>query len=566
MTFYRFTILCTIISLLLIMKSYVNKCRVKTSSYDIIPYHANTADWTFPVSYRTVIVLLLLLGAFLRLWRLEDYPAGFHVDEAGMAYDAFCLANYGTDRFLNFHPVYLINYGGGQSAGYAYLCALFFRLFGISLTTMRLPAALAGIGVIWIGSRLSRIMFGQKVSAVTTLLITICPYFITASRVALDCDLLLFCSMLALYLFIRAQETQKNRWYLVSGITFGLCLYTYSLSWIILPVFFVLLFPYLLISRHIRFRQVCLIAVPIFVIALPLFAFLAVNTFDLPAIVTPLFSIPKIPFYRASELKAVNFFNMVETILYIISTDKTNIFSYHSYYTLYMMSIPFLIWGVVLVHRHVSYSMEKGRNEYIDYIFLFFLAALFNAAIQAASNLYRSNCIYFCLALFTAVGLLSTCYYLKYPRFWFCLLIGLYLIQGISFCRFYYSDQVEKENPIVWFTYDYLDDIYAYLHENEIAAPVYIDDYNLTTYCYAMLEYRVSPYDFCAAGNAPDTYDFSYENLHFYLPEDLSEPEEDAIYVVMDYNEEATAALNQSSLSQTHYGYFTIYSSQSAGE
>ena len=310
-------IFCTILSLLLIIKSYSNKCRAKTASFDIIPYHSNTNDWTFPVSYRTVIILLILLGAFLRLWRLSDYPAGFHVDEAGMAYDAFCLANYGTDRFLNYHPVYLINYGGGQSAGYAYLCALFFRLFGISLTTMRLPAALAGIGVIWLGSRLSRIIFGQKLSAVTTLLITICPYFITASRVALDCDLLLFGSMLALYLFILAQETRKKRWYLLSGITFGLCLYTYSLSWIILPVFFVLLFPYLLVTRHIKLRQVCLIAAPVFVLALPLFAFLAVNTFDLPAVVTPFFSTPKIPFYRASELKAVNFFNYENLHFYL---------------------------------------------------------------------------------------------------------------------------------------------------------------------------------------------------------------------------------------------------------
>ncbi len=54
-----------------------------------------------------------------RLFLLTSVPRGLHVDEAGMAYDAFCLANYGTDRYMTWHPVYLTNYGSGQSALYA---------------------------------------------------------------------------------------------------------------------------------------------------------------------------------------------------------------------------------------------------------------------------------------------------------------------------------------------------------------------------------------------------------------------------------------------------------------
>ena len=70
---------------------------------------------------------------------LTEIPAGMHVDEAGMAYDAWCLGNFGTDRFLNKWPVYLINYGSGQSAMYAYLTMVFLKFGGVNLWMIRMP-------------------------------------------------------------------------------------------------------------------------------------------------------------------------------------------------------------------------------------------------------------------------------------------------------------------------------------------------------------------------------------------------------------------------------------------
>lgn len=57
---------------------------------------------------RRVVIALAVIGAvfvFTRLFLLTSVPRGLHVDEAGMAYDAFCLANYGTDRYMTYHPV-----------------------------------------------------------------------------------------------------------------------------------------------------------------------------------------------------------------------------------------------------------------------------------------------------------------------------------------------------------------------------------------------------------------------------------------------------------------------------
>lgn len=54
-----------------------------------------------------LFILLLCVFAITRLWRILTIPSGFHLDEAGMAYDAWCLSQYGVDRYLKSFPVYL---------------------------------------------------------------------------------------------------------------------------------------------------------------------------------------------------------------------------------------------------------------------------------------------------------------------------------------------------------------------------------------------------------------------------------------------------------------------------
>lgn len=38
---------------------------------------------------------LALLFVITRFWRITTLPSGVHIDEAGMAYDAWCLSQYG---------------------------------------------------------------------------------------------------------------------------------------------------------------------------------------------------------------------------------------------------------------------------------------------------------------------------------------------------------------------------------------------------------------------------------------------------------------------------------------
>lgn len=502
--------------------------------------------------------VIVVLGTALRLWKLAQYPAGINCDEIGMAYDAFCLSHFGTDRFLNPFPMYLINYGGGQSAVYAYFCALLFRIFGVSLAAARVPAAVSGIATIMLSGAIAKELYGRRTSVITMLLVALCPFFITSSRFGLDCNLFLGFSLFSFYMLLLAVKKQTGRSFLVTGVCYGVTLYTYSLSWIVLPVFLILAAVYLLHVKQITWKLLLAWAVPVVVLAVPLLLFLVINTFELGSLITPFFSIPQLPQFRAGEFSLPNLERSWNAVKYILTTDSSQFFAYDDYATLYKMSIPFILLGIGIMGKHCVWALRHKRMCQETLVFFYFAAALGNAVCLETPNIYRNNSIYFPLVIAAALGIHYVCRALGNRRWVTVLLIGLYGLHFMSFCSFYYSNRVRERYPIVWFSYDYIDDIFTYIKENEMQQDIYIDDMNMTTYCYAMLINEASPYEFAAEGNDAATNDNNFRNLHFYLPDNPESLTKGKIYIVMDYNVYNENFIGRGFEKQT-YGYYNIY-------
>ena len=164
--------------------------------------------------YHIALGFLFLIFLITRLWRIDIIPFGLHYDEAGMAYDAWCLSQYGVDRYLNSWPLYLTNYGGGQSILYAYLCAALFRIFGYHSFLVRLPSILFSSLTLFFGVKITEKLYpGKYMPALAAgILLTICPALILQGRLGIDCYLMLGASTVFLYLFLCAAETGKVRY------------------------------------------------------------------------------------------------------------------------------------------------------------------------------------------------------------------------------------------------------------------------------------------------------------------------------------------------------------------
>lgn len=75
-----------------------------------------------------IMYIACICAIFLHFYVLDKIPMAWHPDEAGSAYDAWCIANYGVDRYRMSYPVLFTNFGGGgQSALYTYMASFLLK-------------------------------------------------------------------------------------------------------------------------------------------------------------------------------------------------------------------------------------------------------------------------------------------------------------------------------------------------------------------------------------------------------------------------------------------------------
>lgn len=211
--------------------------------------------------YQITLLFLFCVTVFLRFYKLTVLPDVLHIDEAALGYNSWCLANYGTDRYLNVLPFYPQNFYGGQSPLYTYLVVLLIKFFGkgnLSVFLVRFPAAFASI-LLWItGTRSMSLIFdNKKITLAAALFLCFCPYFVMSGRYALDCNLMLCCISCSVLVLLLYLKTGKLHTLLLSGVCFGISLYSYALSYLIIPIFLVLISLYMLYHKKSRFPEYC---------------------------------------------------------------------------------------------------------------------------------------------------------------------------------------------------------------------------------------------------------------------------------------------------------------------
>ena len=111
--------------------------------------------------YKMILMLLLVLGAAIRLVALGDLPAGLNQDEASAGYEAWALLDSGIDRNGNSWPVLFVSWGSGQNVLYSYLSMPFIALFGLNEWSLRLTAALFGILTTYVFYKIAEKTRGQ---------------------------------------------------------------------------------------------------------------------------------------------------------------------------------------------------------------------------------------------------------------------------------------------------------------------------------------------------------------------------------------------------------------------
>jgi 4-amino-4-deoxy-L-arabinose transferase-like glycosyltransferase len=324
-----------------------------------------------------LLILILLLAAFMRLYRISDYMT-FLGDEGRDALVALGI--------LQGHFTLL---GPRASAGdfftgpiYYYMMAPFLWLFHLDPVGPAVMVALFGIATVWLIYHVGKEFFDKKTGLIAAALYAVSPLVITYSHSSWNPNVVPFFSLLTIYLLYKGVTTGRSlKFYILVGIMLGICVQLHYIStFLVLIVGVALFIMHLFLNGKIRI--------------LPLLIYYAV-----------IFSGFLIGYSPFLAFEARHGFPNTRTIIKFISTDTTNS-SYATYQAFYqpIADVFFRLFGRLVFH-YPSPDLYHGYSL-IQLQLFGTLIIIFAIASIVVLFLNKNKFVVILLAVWLALGVL----------------------------------------------------------------------------------------------------------------------------------------------------------------
>lgn len=203
------------------------------------------------------LVSIVFLSAFLRLYHLDTLPSSPYWEEVALGYDAYSLLKTGKDHHGTVFPVLAFeSFGDWKPSLYFYAAAPSIAVFGLNVWAVRLPSALAGIGIVvgmyFLPQLLLRLnagkntvshTTGKQIGLIAACIMAIEPWAITFSRAAWEVNMATFLILWGVVFLLKSMLVERKAimWQLASVLAFGLSLYCYHAARLIAPLLLLLL-------------------------------------------------------------------------------------------------------------------------------------------------------------------------------------------------------------------------------------------------------------------------------------------------------------------------------------
>jgi len=225
---------------------------------------------------KLVLISIILLASFLRLYKLGSTPPSLYWDEASLGYNAYSILKTARDEHAKFLPLTnFAAFGDYKPPGYIYAAVPSVAIFGLTEFAVRLPSAFFGISTVIICYLLVKKLFqNEAIAIIASLFLAISPWHLQFSRGAFEGNLGLFFSVLGVYLFVKF-ATEKPIYLILSVLSFLLAMYTFTGQRLFVPFILIILFFQFKkqIISNLKIITICSIA--FLILFWPLFKFAA---------------------------------------------------------------------------------------------------------------------------------------------------------------------------------------------------------------------------------------------------------------------------------------------------
>jgi len=190
-----------------------------------------------------LLFLIVALGFFLRILNIENAPPGVYPDEAVNGINALNALTYGDWRWF-------YDANNGREGLFMNMIAICFKLFGISVLTLKLPSIIFGTLTILGTYLLSKELYKKdRFALISAFLVATAFWAINFSRISFRANMLPTVLVFSFYFLMRGVRTKKWWDFAVGGLIFGLGLHTY-ISFRITPLILVVMLATLIITKE----------------------------------------------------------------------------------------------------------------------------------------------------------------------------------------------------------------------------------------------------------------------------------------------------------------------------
>lgn len=190
---------------------------------------------------KILVALILFIIIFFGLFHITESPP-FGTDEGWVVQVASNISHFGIDG-LQFSPGNIEHVSVLTSVGYPliYPLAFWFKLFGAGILEARVMMVLYMLGFAVLSFLLLRRLYGNIFTLSSlAVLATFPPFYSFGKSVIGEVPVLFFLTLFLLFFNLATNNPEKRQfWFILAGVSAGLCIVTKTMALAFVPVLFI---------------------------------------------------------------------------------------------------------------------------------------------------------------------------------------------------------------------------------------------------------------------------------------------------------------------------------------
>lgn len=215
--------------------------------------------------WKGILLLIIILAFFLRIYRINSIPASLNPDEVALGYTSYSLLKTGADEHGKYFPLSLQSFGDWKLPVYSYVGIVPVALFGLNEFSVRFTSVMAGVAGVLLIYFISLMLFNRRaIGLLSALMFALSPWSLYFSRGAYEVNVATTIFLGGFLALLHYLKKKKARYLFFSFVLFGLTMFTQHNYIIFTPLYvFVIL---LLFRKNILHNRRLYGAISLFLI------------------------------------------------------------------------------------------------------------------------------------------------------------------------------------------------------------------------------------------------------------------------------------------------------------